>query len=93
MGTICSAKHEEEPMLFYATFTAPLRTLFDRYSTVIEFLRTSELFAQESVQLTDSIEVYFQDPVGFDQKNLNLVAIDSVHKLHPLDYNTPVVTR
>jgi hypothetical protein len=65
--------------------------LFQKHIEVIYYLRTTHIFARNSQGLRDTIDLYLDNPVHFDRKDMSMVAVDSVHKLHPLDYGTSIV--
>jgi hypothetical protein len=39
------------------------------------------------------VEIYLKNPKNFDIKNKDLLAVDTAHKLHPLDYGTNKVNK
>ena len=96
MGTICSPQKDEKldqrnKPIFYAIFTADMKGLFDKYSRITNYLRTSDMFQHES-EVTDAVSLYIKQGDAFDESKLEILAVDSTHKLHPLEYRIEKVT-
>ena len=60
---------------------------------MVQFIKTSNLFASPTVELNSLISTYLLDTVQFDKDNMALCSIDAIHKLHPVDYGTNKVTK
>ena len=77
---------------FSANFTANLPNLFEYYRQTVEFLNYSGLFEEASAELHNLVDIYLKDTINFPRHDSGLCAIDAVHRLHPIDYGSPVVT-
>ena len=69
--------------------TANLQDLFQEYQKITDFLRSSKLFADASPQLKASIDDYLNGK-NMTLEDMNLMAVASAHKLHPLDFQSKV---
>jgi len=85
----CAAGHSK----FVVKCSAKLKDLFDYYTQIVLYLRTSNFFATTTDPLLIAIDLYLANDCQFHPSDLPLAAVDSAHKLHPLDYRTETVTK
>lgn len=94
MGTCLeSSSSSKKKYEFSVRFSPRLKALFDNYYQIVQYIKTSNLFSGVTPELTSAVDKYLTNIFGFDKSDMNLCAVDSAHKLHPVDYATQKVTK
>jgi hypothetical protein len=93
MGCCQNKKVTRRDKNFLVDCSAKVKDLYDSYFRVVAYLQASQFFAKSSDELTNTIKRYANGNFEFDKEDLSASAVDAVHKLHPLEYKTHMVTK
>lgn len=78
---------------FTPKLTVKLEGLYEDYLKLMLYAKEQNLFAERTERLEKAVAAYFLNLIEFDKENLDVCAVDAIHKLHPHDYASGKTTQ